>query len=111
MIVTTIDGEMENTPCNPCQLELFEITQYQRSSETLVIRQAAKVNRVKIKMTSYAVGETKKVFIGECQQRGLAEAEVIRQNIKVYHTLLKKFPQLVGKEYKEINAFIMNLPE
>lgn len=96
-------------PCNPCQLEIFEITPYQRSSESLSVRQVVKKTLVKIKMTSYTVGETKNIFIDECQRRGLTEAEVLRQNVKVYHALLKRFPDLAGKEYKDICTFIANL--
>jgi hypothetical protein len=97
--------------CNPCQLEIFEFTQYTRSSESLSVRQIQKKECIQIRMTSYSRGPTKNSFIDDCQKRVLTEAEVLRQIVKLHYDLIRNFPHLEGKEFKEIYAFLTQKPQ
>lgn len=96
---------MENKKCNPCIHE--GIKPFNRSSETLIIRQEQKKLIAKIKLTSYANGSVKNYFLDDCILRGLAESEVLRQIVKMHYEIINSHPHLKGKEFSEIKSFLI----
>jgi hypothetical protein len=87
--------------CNPCVLP-DGVKPYGRSKETLSERQTIKKERQHIKLYTSARGRTKNDFIEDCQRRGLAESEVLRQIVKLHYKMIEQFPGLKGKEFSDM---------
>jgi hypothetical protein len=85
-----------------------EIIAYERSAQSLETRLIEKKKRMKIKITSYVTGETKISFLEDCLKYGICEAELLRRIIRMYYRVISKYPELKGKDFKEIEEFILN---
>ena len=85
-----------------------EIKVYERSAQSLETRLIEKKDRIKIKLTSYVTGETKTSFLDDCLRHGICEAELLRRIIRMYYRVISKYPELKGRDFKEIEEFIIN---
>ena len=94
---------MTGKKCNPCKVT--RVSPYSRSDEKSYDRLEDKKDEYCIKVTSYIKGAIKNSFIEECQRRGERESEVARQIIVMHFALLKRHPELKGKEFSEIQEF------
>lgn len=52
-------------------------------------------------------GNLKNEFINDCIKRGKNESKVGANAIAVYYSIIKLFPELEGKEFSDVKAFIM----
>lgn len=53
------------------------------------------------------MGKTKNDFIDDCILRGVTEAEVLRNIIKLHYEIINSLPHLRGKEFEEIKMIIL----
>lgn len=51
---------------------------------------------------------TKNDFIDDCLQRGQTESDVLRNVVKLHYEIINSFPELKGKEFKDIKAFLID---
>jgi hypothetical protein len=53
------------------------------------------------------MSKTKNDFIDDCIQRGTTESDVLRNIIKLHYEIVEAFPNLKGKEFKDIKLFML----
>jgi hypothetical protein len=50
---------------------------------------------------------TKNNFIDDCILRGVTESEVLRSIIKLHYEIVTAYPNLKGKDFKDIKLFLL----
>lgn len=53
------------------------------------------------------MSKTKNDFIDDCLLRGVTESDVLRNIIKLHYDIITAYPQLKGKDFKDIKMFIL----
>lgn len=69
--------------------------------------QLNKKEKFKIRITTFIQGELKNTFMSDCIKRGITEADLARDIIDAYYSIVKKQPYLIEKELPEIKNFII----
>lgn len=88
---------------------MSEIKPYSRYSERVMDLQQKKRLKINLRLTTRIKGVDKNNFIDDCMLRGQVEAELFRSIVKLHYDLLKAFPQLKGREFRDIRDFLIDL--
>lgn len=68
--------------------------------------QITKKDQFKIRVTTFIHGDLKNSFMCDCIKRGITEADMARDIIETYYTVIKLQPFLAEKEIPEIKNWI-----
>lgn len=70
--------------------------------------QLVKRDKFKIRVTTFITGELKNNFMNDCIKRGITEADMARDIIETYYSVMSLNKFLCEKEIPEIKNWITN---